>query len=288
MRRVYGATVTRPTLRDLLFVQTADVTRDHSNRPVKDGEAPNKTSGIGTECSMAGGDADKRAKRPDRNRGGGGGTARNPASGHQKDTARNETADWRVAMVREEEVRRENMLDAYHRVVQNKGTAGVEGVSVQGLWHQVSARWSVVREELLEGKYRPDAVRKVEIPKPGGAGTRTLGVPSVMDRLIQRARLIVGAGYRWVVEIDLEQCSDRINHDVLMSWVARRITDRRILLVIRRFLQAGMMAGGVISPRSEETPQERPLSPLLSNILLDEWDRELERRGHAFVRYADD
>ncbi|MDE2998967.1 MAG: group II intron reverse transcriptase/maturase [Gemmatimonadota bacterium] len=266
-------------------------------------------------------DADKKAERPDRNRGGSGGTARDPKSGHQTDTARNGMTDWQAAMVMEEVVSRENMLNAYRRVVQNKGAAGVDGVSVDGLGRQLCARWSQVREALLEGSYQPDAVRKVEIPKPGGRGTRILGVPTVMDRLvqqallqvlqphidptfselsfgfrprrsahqaIQQARSFVAAGYRWVVDIDLEKCFDRINHDVLMSRVARRVGDKRILHVIRRFLQAGMMAGGVVSPRGEGTPQGGPLSPLLSNILLDEWDRELERRGHAFVRYADD
>ena len=270
---------------------------------------------------MTGAGADKKAERPDRTRGGSGGAATAPEPGHQTDTARDGRADWQAGMVMEEVVSRENMFNAYRRVVKNKGAAGVDGVSVEGLRDQTRARWSHVREALLEGRYRPDAVRKVEIPKPGGRGTRTLGVPTVMDRLIQQAllqvlqphfdptfsdlsfgfrpgrsahqaiqqaRSFVGAGYRWVVDIDLEKCFDRINHDVLMSRVARRIGDKRILRVIRRFLQAGMMEGGVVSPRGEGTPQGGPLSPLLSNILLDEWDRELERRGHAFVRYADD
>jgi RNA-directed DNA polymerase len=161
----------------------------------------------------------------------------------------------------------------------------------------------------------------VEIPKPDGKGVRTLGIPTVLDRFIQqallqvlsplfdptfsdasygfrpgrgthqavqRARSYIAAGYRWVVDVDLEKFFDRVNHDVLMARVARRVKDKRVLLLIRRYLQAGMMEGGVVSPRAEGTPQGGPLSPLLSNILLDEWDRELERRGHHFVRYADD
>ncbi len=164
-------------------------------------------------------------------------------------------------------------------------------------------------------------MRRVDIPKPGGKGTRTLGIPTVLDRLIQQAllqklqpifdprfsegsfgfrpgrsthqavlsaRSHIAAGYRWVVDVDLEKFFDRVNHDVLMARVARRIKDHRVLRLIRRFLQAGMMEGGLMSPRSEETPQGGPLSPLLSNVLLDELDKELERRGHRFARYADD
>jgi len=221
----------------------------------------------------------------------------------------------------EEVVSRENMLRAYHRVVQNKGAPGVDGVTVEDLWAQVRKRWAVIRDQLLSGMYQPQPVRKVEIPKPSGKGKRMLGIPTVMDRLIQQALLQVlqphfdptfsawsfgfrpgrsaqqavkaawahiAWGKRWVVDMDLEKFFDRVNHDVLMARLARRITDRRILTVIRSYLEAGMMGDGVVSPRTEGTPQGSPLSPLLSNILLDELDRELERRGHAFVRYADD
>jgi group II intron reverse transcriptase/maturase len=212
------------------------------------------------------------------------------------------------------------MWRAYRRVVSNKGAPGIDGVTVEELKRRLQARWEAIRKELLEGTYKPAPVRKVEIPKPNG-GTRTLGIPTVLDRLIQqaiyqaiqawydmrfsdrsfgfrlgrgthdaleRAREHVAAGHRWVVDLDLEKFFDRVNHDILMSRLARRIKDKRILLLIRRYLQAGMMEGGLVSPRAEGTPQGGPLSPLLSNILLDELDQELERRGHRFVRYADD
>lgn len=200
----------------------------------------------------------------------------------------------------------------------NAGAPGVDGITVDDLKPLLQARWEAIRKELLEGTYQPAAVQKVEIPKPNG-GTRTLGIPTVLDRLIQqglyqalqgwydptfsdhsfgfrlgrgthdaieRAREHVAAGHRWIVGMDLEKFFDRVNHDILMSRLARRIKDKRILRLIRRYLQAGMMEGGLVSPRTEGTPQGGPLSPLLSNILLDELDKELERRGHRFVRYA--
>jgi len=213
------------------------------------------------------------------------------------------------------------MLAAYHRVVGNKGAPGVDGVTVEDLASLLRRRWEAIREALFSGTYAPNAVRKVEIPKPGGSGLRMLGIPTTLDRLIQqallqvmqpmfdptfsdhsfgfrpgrsahqaldRAKAHIAAGHRWVVDMDLEKFFDRVNHDVLMSRLARRIEDKRILRLIRRYLQAGMMAGGIVSPRSEGTPQGGPLSPLLSNVLLDELDKELEQRGHRFVRYADD
>ncbi len=220
----------------------------------------------------------------------------------------------------EQVVCRENVLAAWARVKRNRGAAGVDGMSVNELMPYCREHWSRIREQLLKGHYRPQPVRRVVIPKPAG-GERVLGVPTVLDRLIQQAllqileplfdpdfsgnshgfrrgrsahdalvsaRSHVRAGHRWVVDVDLESFFDRVNHDVLMTRVARRIKDKRVLRLIRRFLQAGLCEGGVVSAREEGTPQGGPLSPLLSNILLDEWDKELERRGHRFVRYADD
>jgi RNA-directed DNA polymerase len=221
----------------------------------------------------------------------------------------------------EEALCRENVLAAYKRVVRNGGAPGVDGMTVEKLMPHCREHWARIREELRSGRYRPQPVRRVEIPKPDGKGRRMLGIPTVLDRLIQqcllqvlqpifdptfsedsygfrpgrsaqqavlRAREHIAAGHRWVVDLDLEKFFDRVNHDILMSRVARRVKDKRVLLLIRRYLQAGMMDDGPVSPRREGTPQGGPLSPLLSNVLLDELDKELERRGHRFVRYADD
>ena len=217
-------------------------------------------------------------------------------------------------------VARENLLKAYAQVMGNKGAAGVDQMTVEQLKPYLQKHWAQIKAELLNGRYQPQAVRCVEIPKPQG-GMRQLGIPTVVDRLIQQAlhqvlsplfepdfsessygfrpgrsaqqavaqaRAYVAEGRRWVVDLDLEKFFDRVNHDVLMSRLARRISDRRVLCSIRGYLQAGMMSGGVASQRVEGTPQGGPLSPLLSNILLDELDKELERRGHKFCRYADD
>jgi RNA-directed DNA polymerase len=215
---------------------------------------------------------------------------------------------------------RENMMAALRRVVANKGAPGTDGMPVEQLRAFLAANWLPIKEDLLAGRYRPAPVRGVEIPKPGG-GKRLLGIPTVLDRLIQQAmhqvlmplfdpgfsnssygfrpgrnahqavlaaRSHMAAGRRWVVDIDLEKFFDRVNHDVLMARVARQVADKRVLRLIRRYLQAGLLLGGVVTARREGTPQGGPLSPLLSNILLDDLDKELERRGHAFCRYADD
>jgi RNA-directed DNA polymerase len=218
-------------------------------------------------------------------------------------------------------VERENMRAAWKRVKRNNGAAGVDGTTVADLEASLWEHWPQVREDLLMGRYEPSPVRKKEIPKQDGKGMRLLGIPTVMDRLIQQAihqvmgplfdrgfsersygfrpgrgahqavlqaQAYVGEGRRWVVDMDLEKFFDRVNHDILMSRVARRVKDKRVLRLIRRYLTAGIMEGGLVSPRTEGTPQGGPLSPLLSNILLDDLDKELEKRGHAFCRYADD
>ncbi len=215
---------------------------------------------------------------------------------------------------------RENMVAAWKRVKANKGSAGVDGRTVQDTAVFLKTVWPDIRERLLSGSYRPSAVRRVEIPKPGG-GQRELGIPTVVDRLIQQALLqvlqpiidpgfsehsygfrpgrgahgavlkaqqYVQAGHEVVVDVDLEKFFDRVNHDILMDRLAKRIEDKRVLGLTRRYLQAGILAHGRIIEREEGTPQGGPLSPLLANVLLDEVDRELERRGHRFVRYADD
>jgi len=240
--------------------------------------------------------------------------------GASNGAARRETVRPEELQLMEAVVARENLLDAYARVMSNKGAAGVDGMPVEQLLPHLQEHWAQIKESLLNGTYQPQAVRCVEIPKPNG-GVRQLGIPTVVDRLVQQAlhqvlsplfepgfsessygfrpgrsaqqavaqaRAYVVEGRRWVVDLDLEKFFDRVNHDVLMSRLARRISDKRVLGLIRRYLQAGMMAGGVVSQRVEGTPQGGPLSPLLSNILLDELDKELERRGHRFCRYADD
>jgi group II intron reverse transcriptase/maturase len=220
----------------------------------------------------------------------------------------------------EEVVRRENLIRALKRVCANKGSPGIDGMTVDELKGHLKTHWPDIREKLLQGKYKPQLVKQVLLPKPGG-GIRKLGIPTVLDRFIQQALLqvlnpiydptfsahsygfrpgrnahqavrqakeYIGEGYEWVVDIDLEKCFDRINHDILMGRIAKRITDKRILRLIRHYLQAGIMVHGVVQERYQGTPQGGPLSPLLSNILLDELDRDLERRGHKFCRYADD
>jgi RNA-directed DNA polymerase len=217
-------------------------------------------------------------------------------------------------------VERENLIRALERVERNKGAAGIDEMPVEALRGYLKQHWGRIKEELLNGEYLPQPVRRVEIPKPNG-GVRKLGIPTVVDRFIQqaihqvlspifeptfshssygfrpgrsaheavqRAQELVAEGRKWVVDSDLEKFFDRVNHDILMSRVARRVGDKKLLLLIRRYLQSGIMDNGVETASTEGTPQGGPLSPLLSNIILDELDKELERRGHKFCRYADD
>ncbi|MDP2172022.1 MAG: group II intron reverse transcriptase/maturase [Rhodocyclaceae bacterium] len=215
---------------------------------------------------------------------------------------------------------RGNLMLAYDRVVKNKGAAGVDGIGIAEFKEHLKQHWPTIKANLLAGEYIPSPVRRVDIPKPQG-GVRTLGIPTLTDRLIQQAlhqvlspifeadfsesnygfrpgrnahqavkaaKQYVAEGRRIVVDMDLEKFFDRVNHDLLMQKLSKKIDDGRVLRLIRRYLEAGMMADGIVSQRTEGTPQGGPLSPLLSNILLAELDRELERRGHAFCRYADD
>lgn len=248
------------------------------------------------------------------------GIAHGCSMARQTDTVCKENIAPEIVITFEEVLSRKNLQEALKKVVKNQGAPGIDGMTVEELDDWCRHHWPALKEVLLSDKYVPSPVRKVEISKPDG-GKRMLGIPTVIDRLIQqvlcqaltpyydptfsdssfgyrpgrsahqaldRAKEHLAAGHRWVVDVDLEKFFDRVNHDVLMSRLARRIKDKRILKLIRRFLQAGIMEDGVVSPRVEGTPQGSPLSPLLSNILLDEWDQELERRGHRFVRYADD
>ena len=220
----------------------------------------------------------------------------------------------------EEVCERENCKQALKRVKANKGSAGVDGMTVQQLPEFLKQHWPAIREQLLSGTYKPQPVRRVEIPKPDG-GVRKLGIPTVLDRFVQQAVMqvlqgkwdrtfsdhsygfrpgrsahqavaqaqqYIAAGHRWCVDLDLEKFFDRVSHDKLMARIETRVSDRRLLKLIRSFLKAGVMEGGLVSPVDEGTPQGGPLSPLLSNIVLDEFDRELERRGLRFARYADD
>jgi RNA-directed DNA polymerase len=217
-------------------------------------------------------------------------------------------------------VERENLKQALAQVRRNKGAAGIDGMSVDDLPGHLTRHWPTIRAQLLEGTYKPQPVRRVEIPKASG-GTRPLGIPTVLDRLIQQAvmqvlqadwdgtfsetsfgfrprrsahqaveqaQAYIASGHGFVVDIDLEKFFDRVNHDILMGLMAKRVADKRLLRLTRAFLNAGVLDGGLVSPTEEGTPQGGPLSPLLSNLMLDVLDKELEKRGHRFVRYADD
>jgi RNA-directed DNA polymerase len=246
---------------------------------------------------------------------------RDSGEGTESLTAKREAESMAISeQLMEEVCGRKNCQQALARVKSNKGSAGIDGMTIEQLPAYLKQHWPTIREQLLSGTYRPQPVKRVEIPKPDG-GIRQLGIPTVLDRFIQqvvmqvlqrswdhtfsehsygfrprrsahqavtKAQQYIAEGYGWVVDLDLEKFFDRVNHDKLMARLAQRISDKRMLKLIRAFLRAGVMEGGLVSPVDEGTPQGGPLSPLLSNIVLDELDRELERRGHRFVRYADD
>src|SRR6478609_18311 len=225
-----------------------------------------------------------------------------------------------TSRILEEVCERANLKEALRQVKANKGSPGVDGMTVGGITDYLKQHWPAIREQLLNGTYEPKPVRRVEIPKPDG-GMRKLGIPTALDRFIQQAVMqvlqkrwdptfsqysygfrprrsahyavaqaqqYIAQGYGWVIDLDLEKFFDRVNHDKLMGQIAKRVEDKRLLKLIRAFLNAGVMENGLVSPSVEGTPQGGPLSPLLSNLVLDELDRELECRGHRFVRYADD
>src|SRR6476646_1839139 len=225
-----------------------------------------------------------------------------------------------TSRILEEVCERANLKEALRQVKGNKGSAGVDRMTVDQLGNYLKQHWSAIREQLLNGTYEPKPVRRVEIPKPDG-GMRKLGIPTALDRFIQQAVMqvlqkrwdptfsqysygfrprrsahyavaqaqqYIAQGYGWVIDLDLEKFFDRVNHDKLMGQIAKRVEDKRLLKLIRAFLNAGVMENGLVSPSVEGTPQGGPLSPLLSNLVLDELDRELGCRGHRFVRYADD
>ena len=235
-------------------------------------------------------------------------------------TANDPESPASTSRLMEEVCERENLKEALRRVKANKGSAGIDRMTVDGIADYLKQHWPAIREQLLSGTYQPKPVRRVEIPKPDG-GVRKLGIPTVLDRFVQQAAMQVlqrqwdrtfsdySYGFRpgrsahqavakaqqyiaesrgWCVDLDLEKFFDRVNHDKLMGQIAKRVGDKRLLKLIRAFLNAGVMENGLVSPSVEGTPQGGPLSPLLSNLVLDELDRELERRGHRYVRYADD
>ncbi len=242
------------------------------------------------------------------------GVGRSAEPSPARDTGKSDVGVWEAVFTRE------NLQTARKRVESNRGAAGIDGMEVQELSGFLKEHWLEVREALESGKYRPSPVRRVEIPKPDG-GMRQLGIPTVLDRLIQQAiaqvltplfeeefsdysygfrpgrsahqavqqaQAYIREGYDWVVDIDLEKFFDRVNHDMLMARVARAVKDKRVLKLIRAYLESGVMNNGVVMETEEGTPQGGPLSPLLSNIMLNDLDQELEKRGHKFVRYADD
>ena len=262
----------------------------------------------------------KREEKPKFRGGGSGRNLRDKPAKASSTTATKGAIAPSTTQLMEAVVERSNMVMALHRVESNAGSAGVDAMEVGEQRSYLKEHWLKIKAKLLEGSYQPEAVRRVEIAKPSG-GMRQLGIPTVVDRLIQqalnqvlspvfdpnfsqssygfrpgrsahqavqKAQAYVSRGKRWLVDIDLEKFFDRVNHDILMSRVARRINDKRVLLLIRRYLQEGIMEGGLVTASRQGTAQGGPLSPLLSNIVLDDLDKELERRGLWFCRYADD
>ncbi len=248
------------------------------------------------------------------------GEAQKAAGSGQASPATTETERLATSALMEQVVNTSNIERAMKRVKRNKGSCGIDGMTVAELPEWFRHQWPGVREHLLLDTYQPQPIRRATIPKPGG-GQRELGIPTVVDRLIQQAllqvlqpgfdagfsehshgfrpgrkahdavseaRQYIQAGKRWVVDVDLEKFFDRVNHDMLMGRLAKRLRDRRVLRLIRGYLNAGVLVNGVVVERYQGTPQGGPLSPLLANVYLDEVDKELGRRGHAFVRYADD
>ena len=234
-------------------------------------------------------------------------------------TSKGETSEFEYGSL-ERILSRDNLLTAMKRVISNKGSYGIDGMTVYELRQFLKDNWLQIKESILNNEYKPMPVRRVEIPKPNGR-IRLLGIPTVLDRFIQqaiaqelnyiydenfsensfgfrprrgakdaiqKAEAYINDGYRWVVDIDLEKFFDKVNHDILMYKLSRDIKDKRVLRLIRKYLQSGIMINGIVVASEEGTPQGGPLSPLLSNIMLDELDKELEKRGHKFCRYADD
>ena len=220
----------------------------------------------------------------------------------------------------EDVLERNNMLEAMYRVIRNKGSYGIDGMKTDELREHVKKTWATVKTKLLEGKYNPSPVRRVEVPKPDG-GVRLLGIPTVQDRMIQQAiaqvlsklyepifsessfgfrpnrgaknaikqsETYINQGYKWVIDMDLEKFFDKVNHNILMGKLEKKIKDKRLLKLIRKYLESGVLINGIKVSSEEGTPQGGPLSPLLANIMLDDVDKELEKRGHKFCRYADD
>lgn len=235
-----------------------------------------------------------------------------------RESVNDETFD--TSMLLEEVLERNNMLLALKRVISNKGSHGVDGMKIDELREHIKKHWDTIKAKILESKYNPSPVRRVEIPKVDG-GVRLLGIPTVQDRLIQQAiaqvlsriyeplfsnnsfgfrprrgakdavtksKQYINEGNRWVIDMDLEKFFDKVNHDILMGKLEKKIKDKRLLSLIRKYLKSGILINGVSVTSAEGTPQGGPLSPLLANIMLDELDKELEKRGHKFCRYADD